>query len=91
MKLGLAAKTEAQWRGFSRLYRKEMAASGPRHDLELLAALSHRTHFSVGCYCEREDRRHRSLLAALLCELGADVAPLSPHNHEHRTKPRRLV
>jgi len=35
------------------------------HDLALLAALSHATNFSVGCYCEHEDRCHRSVLKAL--------------------------
>jgi uncharacterized protein YeaO (DUF488 family) len=41
--------------------------------LDLLAALSGRTSFSVGCYCEREDRCHRSVLRALLVERGAQV------------------
>jgi hypothetical protein len=30
--------------------------------------------FSVGCYCEREDRCHRSILRALLAEQGAKLA-----------------
>jgi uncharacterized protein YeaO (DUF488 family) len=42
--------------------------------LVLLAALSHQTHFSVGCYCADETRCHRSVLKALLLEHGADVA-----------------
>jgi uncharacterized protein YeaO (DUF488 family) len=41
--------------------------------LDLLAALSHRTNFSVGCYCADESRCHRSLLRAMLIERGADV------------------
>jgi uncharacterized protein YeaO (DUF488 family) len=39
--------------------------------LELLAALSHRTNFSVGCYCADETRCHRSVLRALLEDRGA--------------------
>jgi uncharacterized protein YeaO (DUF488 family) len=42
--------------------------------LGLLAALSHQTNFSVGCYCEFEDRCHRSILRQLLAERGADLA-----------------
>jgi uncharacterized protein YeaO (DUF488 family) len=42
--------------------------------LTLLAALSHSTDFSVGCYCADEARCHRSLLRALLLEHGANVA-----------------
>jgi uncharacterized protein YeaO (DUF488 family) len=41
----------------------------------VLAALSHRTNFSVGCYCEDERRCHRSLLRGLLVEAGAAVEP----------------
>jgi uncharacterized protein YeaO (DUF488 family) len=40
----------------------------------LLAALSFRTNFSVGCYCEDESRCHRSVLRALLTDAGAIMA-----------------
>jgi uncharacterized protein YeaO (DUF488 family) len=73
MKLAQAAATPAQWSAFARRYRAEMAAPAASHDIELLAALSHRTHFSVGCYCENESRCHRSLLRALLVDRGAEV------------------
>jgi uncharacterized protein YeaO (DUF488 family) len=73
MKLGLAAETSAHWNAFARKYRAEMKAPERTHDLELLAALSHTTDFSVGCYCEREDHCHRSILRELLIEYGADV------------------
>lgn len=78
MKAGLAAATQDAWDRFCRKYRAEMQATGPRHDLELLAALSHTASFSVGCYCEREDRCHRSVLRQLLLEMGADVLPNPP-------------
>ena len=66
--------TDPAWRKFSRAYRKEMDRPDARHALDLLAALSHRTNFSVGCYCEDERRCHRSLLRALLVERGAALA-----------------
>lgn len=74
MKLGLAASTPAQWRTFTRRYRAEMAGPEAQHALELLAALSHTTHFSVGCYCEDENHCHRSILRQLLAEHGANMA-----------------
>jgi hypothetical protein len=40
----------------------------------LLTALSHRTDFAVGCYCEDEARCHRSLLRELVARRGADLA-----------------
>lgn len=73
MKLGQAAASAAQWSKFARKYRVEMAAPDARHTLELLATLSHTTDFSVGCYCEDEDRCHRSILKQLLVEQGARV------------------
>ena len=71
MKLGLRANTAAQWKTFARRYRREMARPDASHALDLLAALSKRTRFSVGCYCEDESRCHRSLLRELLRERGA--------------------
>ena len=67
----LAAKTDDEWRRFERRYRKEMATPERIQLLDLLAALSHQTDFSVGCYCEDETRCHRSILRALLLERGA--------------------
>lgn len=62
------------WRAFARKYKKEMAAPAPARALDLLAALSHRTNLSVGCYCEDESRCHRSILRQLLKERGATFA-----------------
>jgi uncharacterized protein YeaO (DUF488 family) len=75
MKLGQEARTPAQWLGFTRKYRAEMAAPDHSRAIELLAALSHQTDFSVGCYCEDEAHCHRSVLRELLLEKGAKVAP----------------
>jgi uncharacterized protein YeaO (DUF488 family) len=73
MKLGLAAKTPAQWARFAKKYRAEMARPDASHAAEVLAKLSHYSNFSVGCYCEDETRCHRSLLRRLLIEKGAKV------------------
>jgi uncharacterized protein YeaO (DUF488 family) len=73
MKLGQKATTPGQWAAFTRKYRTEMATPENTHTLELLAALSHQTDFSVGCYCEDESHCHRSILRALLMEKGAKV------------------
>lgn len=73
MKLGFNAASDAQWSAFARKYRAEMAAPAAKHDIALIAALSHRTAFSVGCYCADESRCHRSILRQLLIENGARV------------------
>ena len=73
MKLGLAAETPAQWAAFVRKYKSEMASPEATHDLALLATLSHRVDFSVGCYCEDEHHCHRSILRQLLMERGAHI------------------
>ena len=74
MHAGQAAATPREWSAFVRKYRAEMATPENARTLDLLAALSHRTHFAVGCYCADEARCHRSVLRALLLERGADVA-----------------
>jgi uncharacterized protein YeaO (DUF488 family) len=74
VKQALLASDERTWNGFVRRYRAEMKRPEATRLLALLAALSHTTNFSVGCYCENEARCHRSVLRALLREHGADVA-----------------
>ena len=73
LKLGRGTETEAGWRRFARRYRAEMKRPAASQALDLLAALSRRTNFSVGCYCEDEARCHRSLLRVLLVARGARV------------------
>jgi uncharacterized protein YeaO (DUF488 family) len=75
MKLGQAATTPSQWATFTRKYRAEMATPDASRALDLLATLSHHSHFSVGCYCESEEHCHRSVLRALLSEKGARIDP----------------
>jgi len=73
MKMGQNASTDKEWLAFTRKYRAEMAAPENSRILELLAALSRQTNFSVGCYCKDEARCHRSELRKLLMEKGAKV------------------
>jgi len=70
----LIARAQRDWEGFAKAYRREMKAPAAQRLLELLARLSQHADFSVGCYCEREERCHRSVLRELLAEHGARVA-----------------
>lgn len=69
----LASQDERSWKTFVRKYRAEMNDPDAARTLDLLAALSHQTNVSVGCYCENEERCHRSVLRELLVERGADI------------------
>jgi uncharacterized protein YeaO (DUF488 family) len=71
VKLALAAISQREWGMFMKRYRAEMASPENAHVLDLLAALSHQSDFSVGCYCEEEARCHRSILRELLRSAGA--------------------
>jgi uncharacterized protein YeaO (DUF488 family) len=66
--------TGARWTRYAKAYRHEMQQPSAQRLLTLLALLSRDTNFSVGCYCEREDRCHRSLLRKLLAEHGGKMA-----------------
>lgn len=65
--------TDARWAKYVRKYEREMHEAPAQRLLAMLAALSHQTDFSVGCYCEDATRCHRSLLAKLLEERGAKI------------------
>ena len=73
VKLAQGAGSPREWSAFARRYRAEMASPASSRLLDLLAALSHTTNFSVGCYCEDESRCHRSLLRELLRSRGARI------------------
>ena len=68
-----AADTDAEWRAFTRRFRAEMAHGDAPKVLDLLAALSATSAFSIGCYCNDEHRCHRSVLRELLAERGATL------------------
>ena len=65
--------TPKRWAIYKQRYRREMEKPAAQRLIALLAALSSQTNFSVGCYCEDENRCHRTLLKRLLVEQGAKV------------------
>ena len=67
------ARDERAWAAFRAKFRHQMSEPDRRRELDLLAALSRQTNFSLGCYCEDESHCHRSVLRELLAERGADV------------------
>ncbi len=71
---GKAAGDEKAWIAFLRKFRAEMNTPTASHLLDLLAALSHQTAFSIGCYCADENHCHRSVLRELLEARGAHLA-----------------
>ena len=54
--------TASRWKAFERRFVRELSSPDNSRILDLLAALSKITNFSIGCYCEAEDRCHRSIL-----------------------------
>jgi uncharacterized protein YeaO (DUF488 family) len=74
LKEGRTSQDDRSWSIFRRKFRMEMSKPEASKVLDLLAALSHQTQMSLGCYCENEGRCHRSILRELLSERGADVA-----------------
>lgn len=86
VKQALQASDERAWRSFERRYRAEMKRPEPARLLAFLAALSHQTDLSVGCYCADEARCHRSILRTLLEEHGAEITSL-PHSGRSGNQP----
>ena len=73
MAQGKSSQSESEWKAFVRKFRKQLGESATSRTLDLLAAMSANTNFSLGCYCDREERCHRSVLRAVLEERGARV------------------
>ena len=73
LKEAKAADDARSWPVFKRRFLAEMKVPEASRTLDLLAALSHQTNMSIGCYCEDESRCHRSILRELLVARGADV------------------
>lgn len=69
-----ATDDDKSWLAFARKYESELKRPEASRMLDLLAALSHQTHFSIGCYCDDEARCHRSILRRVLRDRGALVA-----------------
>lgn len=74
LKDGQLAQSAKAWSTFQRKFLSELNESGAEKILDLLAALSHATAFSLGCYCQDETLCHRSILRKLLAERGASFA-----------------
>ena len=55
------------------LYVQRYNVAASRAKDNFLAALSHEANLSIGCYCEREERCHRSLLRELLRQADAKL------------------
>ena len=64
---------ENSWKAFKRKFIAEMKLPGAKRDLDLFAALSHKTNFAIGCYCKDESRCHRSILRELLEQRKANI------------------
>ena len=69
-----ASGDEKSWLAFARKYEAELKKPEASRLLDLLAAMSHQSNFSIGCYCDDEARCHRSVLRRVLAERGAAVA-----------------
>jgi uncharacterized protein YeaO (DUF488 family) len=74
LKAGKIADDARSWASFKRAFLAEMKKPDASKLLDLVAALSHRTNLSIGCYCADEARCHRSLLRQLLADRGANIA-----------------
>ncbi|MBW7860245.1 MAG: DUF488 family protein [Rhodocyclaceae bacterium] len=79
LKEGQGADDEKSWQQFRRKFVAELKSTQAARDLDLLAALSHQTNFSIGCYCADEARCHRSILRDALHARGADLADSAGH------------
>jgi uncharacterized protein YeaO (DUF488 family) len=75
------------WRRFAARYEAEMARPENQRVIDALAALSHHTNFSVGCYCENEERCHRSVLRRILKSRGARLARSRNRSRYDRVTP----
>lgn len=66
-------KDGSGWRSLERGFRAELKEPDKSHLLDALAALSHVTDLSIGCYCADERRCHRSVLRSELTRRGARI------------------
>src|SRR5580700_2757080 len=66
VKEALGSNDERDIAAFRRKFRAEMRGPDRSRELDVLAALSHHSNFSIGCYCADENRCHRFVLRELL-------------------------
>ncbi|WP_413460595.1 DUF488 domain-containing protein [Herbaspirillum huttiense] len=70
---GKLADSDSDWNKFASAFRRELVGGEADKILDLLVALSSATNFAIGCYCNDENRCHRSILRQLLNERGASL------------------
>ena len=58
--------TDNRWAVFLKRYEREMSATDSTQTIQLLAQIAKRTAISIGCYCQDENRCHRSTLRKLI-------------------------
>ena len=73
LKSTFPVENDKEWKKFKRRYLAELKNPERKRELELLAALSISSNFSIGCYCEEESLCHRSILKEELEKLGAKI------------------
>jgi uncharacterized protein YeaO (DUF488 family) len=72
------------WKRFETRYLRELSTPDNQRLLDLLAALSRESDFSVGCYCEDESACHRRYLKQALSARGGG------HRFSHAPLPRGI-
>ncbi len=73
LKSTFPVENDKEWKKFKRRFLAEIKNPERKRELELLAALSISSNFSIGCYCEEESLCHRSILKEELEKLGAKI------------------
>ena len=69
------------WKAFDQRFRAELKQPDKSHLLDAMAALSHVTNFSIGCYCSNEKLCHRSILRDELQKRGALIVRQAENEH----------
>lgn len=82
MSEGKSVASDKEWERFKKKFLTEMRSPNSMSVIALLAALSHQTNFSIGCYREDERRCHRSILKELLVDQGAVIVGSRGHSRE---------
>ena len=85
LKSTFPVESDKEWKKFKRRFLAELKNPERKRELELLAALSISSNFSIGCYCEEESLCHRSILKEELEKLGAKLnssLEIAPNTYE---------
>jgi uncharacterized protein YeaO (DUF488 family) len=64
----------SNWKQFKQRFMRELSTPDNQRLLDLMAAFSKRVNFSIGCYCEDENKCHRAILKKVLIERGAVIS-----------------